>query len=264
MRVAGVLTEGCAALAIGFALTLLLSAAAVAAGADSTGQAISTTGDSTTSTAEIPPAQPLAPPPQTTVDAPVDPAQGAEEAGGGELSHEGATNGEVQAYEAAQNPAPMRPPKLHTLQEFMAEANDSSPIGVELREDRRKLSSGEQADGLLIVKVNKDSPAAHAGLHGYSTVGHSVLEGAAVAAAMVFPPAVLAIAIIEGTHVGESYDMIIGVDGKRVTNYLDFEDEMRDAKPGDVVYLSVVRNGKRVQIPVHLPATPTTTAKAAN
>ncbi len=263
MRVAGVLTEGCAALAIGFALTLSLSAVAVA-GADSTGQAIGATGDSTTSTAEIPPAQPIAPPPQTTVDAPPDPSQGTEGAGEGESNHEGATNGEIQAYEAGENPASIPAPKLHTLQEFMAEANDTSPIGVELREDRRKLSSGEQADGLLIVKVDKDSPAAHAGLHGYSTVGHSVLEGAAVAAAMVFPPAVLAIAVIEGTHVGESYDLIIGVDGKRVTNYLDFEDEMRDAKPGDVVYLSVVRNGKRVQVPVHLPATPTTTAKAAN
>jgi len=107
-------------------------------------------------------------------------------------------------------------------------------------------------------------------LHGYSTVGHSVLEGAAAAAmifapvALVFAPAMLAIAAIEGTQVGESYDMIIGVDGKRVTNYLDFEDQTRDAKPGDVVYLSVIRNGKRMQIPVHLPAAPTTTAKAIN
>jgi len=74
---------------------------------------------------------------------------------------------------------------------------------------------------------------------------------------------VLAVAVLEGTHVGESYDMIIGVDGKRVTNYLDFEDEMRDARPGDVVYLSVVRNGKRIQTPVHLPIA-TTAAKAAN
>jgi len=263
MRVAGALTECCAALAIGFALTLSLSTPATA-GAGSTEQATSTTDDSTTSTAEIPPAQPLAPPPQTTVDAPVDPSEGAEGAGVEEPNHEGAPNGEIRAYEAAQDPAALPAPKLHTLQEFMAEANDISPLGVELREDRRKLSSGQQADGLLIVKVNKDSPAAHAGLHGYSTAGHSVLEGAAVAAAMVFPPAILAIAIIEGTHVGESYDMIIGVDGKRVTNYLDFEDEMRDAKPGDVVYLSVVRNGKRMQIPVHLPATPTTTAKAVN
>jgi len=82
-----------------------------------------------------------------------------------------------------------------------------------------------------------------------------VLEGAAVAAAMVFPPAILAVAVLDQTHVGESYDMIIGVDGKRVSNFLDFEDQMREAKPGDVVYLSVIRNGTRMQVPVQVPAT---------
>jgi S1-C subfamily serine protease len=57
-------------------------------------------------------------------------------------------------------------------------------------------------------------------------------------------------------QVGESYDMIIGVDGSRVTNFLDFQDRMRDLQPGEIVYLSVVRNGKRLQ--VTLPVTATT------
>ncbi len=122
-----------------------------------------------------------------------------------------------------------------------------------MREDRRKLSGGGQADGLLIVKVHSGSPAADAGLHAYSTAGHAVLEGAAVAAAMLFPPAMLAMAVLDQTHIGESYDMIIGVDGERVTNYLDFEDRLRDVQPGDIVYLSVVRNGKRMQIAVQVP-----------
>jgi S1-C subfamily serine protease len=46
--------------------------------------------------------------------------------------------------------------------------------------------------------------------------------------------------------------MIIGVDGARVVNYLDFEDRMRDVQPGEIVYLSIVRNGDRVQVPVQV------------
>ena len=274
MRITGASTERSAALAIGLALLALSLGMAAPARAGSDGQVTGANPDAATSTAEIPPAQALAPPPQTTVEAPADPSEDpsqgaganfpAEEPGAnGELNHDAATNQQIEAYEAAQNPAPMPAPHLHSLQEFMAEGSDTSVIGVELREDRRKLSGGGEADGLLILKVHKNSPAAEAGLHGYSTAAHSALEGVALAAAMVFPPAVLVVAVLEGTHVGESYDMIIGVDGKRVTNYLDFEDEMRDAKPGDVVYLSVVRNGKRRQIPVHVPIA-AAAAKAAN
>ena len=56
--------------------------------------------------------------------------------------------------------------------------------------------------------------------------------------------------MIDYTEVGESYDMIIGVDGSRVTNFADFEERMRNVQPGELVYFSVVRNGKRIQIPV--------------
>ena len=73
--------------------------------------------------------------------------------------------------------------------------------------------------------------------------------------ALLFPPAILAVAAVEQIRFGESYDMIIGVDGMRVTNFLDFEDLMRDVRPGEIVYLSIVRDGKRVQVPVQLPRT---------
>lgn len=210
-------------------------------------------------TVEIPPLDPVAPP-QASADGVPDRhgAPGANAGGGADAAANRAVEErEIEEYEAAQNPAAPPAANLHSLQEFMNQGADSSPIGVELREDRRQLKSGQQADGLLILKVYNDSPAAAAGLRAYRTIGHSVLEGTAVAAAMFFPPAVLAIALIDETHIGESYDMIIGVDGKRVINYLDFEDQLRDVKPGDVVYLGIVRDGKRMQVPVLVPATAT-------
>lgn len=141
-----------------------------------------------------------------------------------------------------------------SARDFVAEGEETSPIGLQMRESRCKLKTGENAEGLLILKVEKDSPAAKAGLRPYKRAGHNVLEGLAIGAAMVFPPAILALPVIDYTEVGQSYDMIIGVDGSRVSNFVDFEDRMRNLQPGELVYFSVVRNGKRIQIPVPVPA----------
>ncbi len=142
---------------------------------------------------------------------------------------------------------------IGSLRDFVSEGEESSPIGVQLREARRKLKGGEEADGLLVMKVVRDSPAAKAGLKPYRRIAQNMLTGATIAAAMVFPPAILILPVLDYTQVGESYDMIIGVDGARVTNFIDFEERMRDVEPGQLVYLSVVRNGKRLQLEVPLP-----------
>jgi hypothetical protein len=161
---------------------------------------------------------------------------------------------EIVNYEKDQS-EPLLDPQLHSLQEFISEVDNTSPLGVELREERRKLRSGSEADGLLIVGVMNNSPASKAGLRAYQRTAHDVMEGVAVAAALVFPPAMLAVPIFDQVHVAETYDLIIGVDGCRVTNFVDFEDRMRDAQPGEIVYLSIVRNGDRLQVPVQLPST---------
>ncbi len=161
-------------------------------------------------------------------------------------------NPEVNRYEREQQGI-VDPQQFQDLRSFMSEGAFTSPIGVELREARRKLSTGEEADGLLIVDVVKGSPAYNAGLHAYTRATHNVMTGAALAASMIFPPAILVVPLIDYAEVGESYDMIIGVDGARVSNYLDFEDRLHDLRPGEIVYLSVVRNGKRLQIKVFVP-----------
>ncbi len=168
-------------------------------------------------------------------------------------SAEAATSPEIEEYKAAQANTPGASPRFHSLHEFLNEAGGSSPIGLELREDSGKLTTGEKFDGLAIMDVRGGSPAAKAGLRPARNTTHAVLEGATLVAALVFPPAILATAILDQTKVGESYDMLIGVDGKRVYNLIDFEDQMRDAKSGDIVYLTIVRGGQRVQVPVLIP-----------
>lgn len=156
-------------------------------------------------------------------------------------------------------------PPIESLQEFVDEGaaegqEDALPLGMVVRQDWRQLKNGHPVEGLLVVAVKPGSPAYQAGLRAYSNGVHSVLTGTAVAAAMVFPPAIFLIPVLDGTHIGERYDLIIGIDGSRVTSLLDVQQRMRYLEPGEIVYLSVVQDGARKQIPVQLPPNFTTSA----
>ncbi|HVB81896.1 MAG TPA: PDZ domain-containing protein [Candidatus Binataceae bacterium] len=164
----------------------------------------------------------------------------------------GSQGSQVVNYEANQE-MPLGEPQLHSLQEFMNEGVNASPLGVELQEGARRTKSGREVDGLLVVALEPGGPAEHAGVQAGHREAHDVLEGAAVAASLVFPPAVLAVPVIETIQLGENYDLIIGVDGNRVTNFMDFQDQLRDAQPGETVYLNILRSGKRLQVPVEMP-----------
>lgn len=145
-------------------------------------------------------------------------------------------------------------PGMGGPRDFLPEGVEISPIGLEMRQSHCRLKTGETAEGLLILNVVKNSAAAKAGLRSYKRAGHNVLEGLAIGAAMVFPPAILAVPVIDYTEVGESYDVIIGIDGARVSTIVDFEYQMHSIQPGQIVYFNVVRSGKRIQIPVPVPA----------
>jgi len=191
-------------------------------------------------TAEIPPANP-ADASQQQQPSPAD-------------SQSSYQSNEVLRYQEEQSGMP--PEQLRSLQEFDSEGELSTPFGMQLREAKRTLKSGEEADGLLITVVAKGSPAAAVGLHAYSHGVHDALTGVVVASSMVpFGQfAILLLPVLDYAQVGESYDMIIGVDGSRVTNFLDFQDRMRDLQPGELIYLSVVRDGKRLQVTMPVPA----------
>jgi len=186
-------------------------------------------------------------PPGTTVIPPAAQDQAAQPGTGA-----ASTGSQVVNYEANQQ-MPLNEPQLHSLQEFMNEGVNTSPLGVELQEGARRSKSGREVDGLLVVALQPGSPAEVAGVQAGHRVAHDVLEGAAVAASLVFPPAVLAVPVIETIQLGENYDLIIGVDGNRVTNFIDFQDQLRDAQPGETVYLNILRSGKRLQVPVEMP-----------
>lgn len=178
------------------------------------------------------------------------PDGGAGSAASGEM---GAPSGQIVNYQQYQN-AQHIDPQLRSLQEFIQEGDNTSSLGIEVQEAQRKTRSGKMADGLVIVGVIKGSPADLAGLRAYRRTTSDVIKVVAVGAALVFPPAVLVAALADQVNIGDTYDLIIGVDGTRVTNFLDFEDRIREVQPGEIVYLNIVRNGKRMQVPVNVPA----------
>jgi hypothetical protein len=178
------------------------------------------------------------------------PDGGAGSAATGEM---GAASGQIVNYQQYQN-AQGIDPQLRSLQEFIQEGDNTSSLGIEVQEAQRKTRSGKMANGLVIVGVIKGSPADLAGLRAYRRTTSDVIKVVAVGAALVFPPAVLVAAMADQVSIGETYDLIIGVDGTRVTNFLDFEDRIHEVQPGEIVYINIVRNGARMQVPVNVPA----------
>jgi len=191
-------------------------------------------------------------PPLSTTEVPpviVPPSQNAEAPGS--VPFEGANpatpGGQIQVP-----PAELRQ-ELQSMRDFMADGDSTSSLGMVLHEDHRAVDGSGEAAGLLVVDVMPGTPAAQAGLRGLRAGISNTISGLAFVASMFFPPATMAAAAVTSARIGESYDLIIGVDGQRVTNFIEFSDRMRFARPGELVYLSISRNGRRIQVPVTVP-----------
>ena len=142
---------------------------------------------------------------------------------------------------------------LHSLDEYVNETGGASFLGMTVRKQQIELNSGRQVQGLEIVDVALGSPAASAGLQGCRQTVQNILKVAAVGAAMIFPPAMLALPIVAVMPLGETPDLIIAVDASRVTNVGEFEDQIRDVEPGEIVYLTILHRGTREQVRLLLP-----------
>jgi hypothetical protein len=125
-----------------------------------------------------------------------------------------------------------------------------SPIGALVQHNCVKLVTKQMACGLAVLEVRPGSPAAIAGMRPYSGLVHTLLGATVVGVAMVFPPAFAAIGLVDNNHVGEAFDLIIGVDGQRIHAISDFQRAISEVRLGDVIYVTVVRQGKRLQLPV--------------
>jgi S1-C subfamily serine protease len=127
-----------------------------------------------------------------------------------------------------------------------------SQLGIDVKNGESTLQSIYQFDGVEIVGVLPGSPGAAAGLKGERRQLQTIMTVGLLAASMFFPPAVMGVAVLESSGVGESHEFIIAVDGIRTHDIKDFGAALSQAEPGEIVYLTVVSNSQRKQLQVPL------------
>ena len=99
----------------------------------------------------------------------------------------------------------------------------------------------ETRDGLVVRQVAKGGPADKAGIRGGRVIVQQLKRGNMVLAERPVPDY-------------SEADRVVGFDGEELRTGVQFQDKLWSHKPGDVVTLSVVRGGQRVDIPVKLRA----------
>ncbi len=110
--------------------------------------------------------------------------------------------------------------------------------GKVIRADIGIVAVKEMDKGLQIVKLNKGGPAEKAGLQGWKTVRRRVTRGPLVYDVEREDPS--------------GADVIVDVDGKPVESAAAFLDTIEEHQPGERVVLTILRQGRQLQVPVTL------------
>lgn len=124
-------------------------------------------------------------------------------------------------------------------------ANESRPyLGIGVQSIYSNDRPGRTIAGLEVVSVDRNSPAAIAGLRGRGKMT-AVGESGATVGAMMPPLNLFVMPLLKKTgSLGEGGDLIVAIDDRRISNDLDLQSELASLKPGDTIYLTIVRAEK--------------------
>jgi S1-C subfamily serine protease len=112
--------------------------------------------------------------------------------------------------------------------------------GKVVRADIGIVAVKEMDKGLQIVELNKGGPSERAGLQGWKTVRKRVTRGP------------LAYDVEHRDPSGA--DIIVALDGQPVESAATFVEKMEEHQPGERVVLTILRQGRQLQVPVTLGA----------
>ncbi len=112
--------------------------------------------------------------------------------------------------------------------------------GKVVRADIGIVAVKEMDKGLQIVQVNKGGPAEKAGLQGWKNVRRRVTRGPLVYDVERQDPS--------------GADIIVAMDGQPLESGAAFLEKIEEHQPGDRVVLTILRQGRQLQVPVTLGA----------
>jgi S1-C subfamily serine protease len=112
--------------------------------------------------------------------------------------------------------------------------------GRVVRADIGIVAVMETDRGLQIVRINEGGPAEQAGLRGWRTMQQQVTRG----------PLVYTIKRDDRSQA----DYILAVDGQPVASASAFIEKIEQHRPGDRITLTILRDGRRTEVPVTLGA----------
>jgi len=113
-------------------------------------------------------------------------------------------------------------------------------LGVEVKFAEECFKGGEEY-GLEVTKVDANSPAAVAGLHGATEIGAGAAAATTIAGIIPFVTPLIGHYLEQPGAPGHDGDLIIAVNDQRVRSQLDLQDQLNQLKPGDTMYLTVLR-----------------------
>jgi hypothetical protein len=190
--------------------------------------AADSTNDGSDQTLEIAPRIPAPPPPASAST----PAVGASGAGGDSSAPDNAIGSPDMSTADLNGGAPSD----------AAAAEPKRPyLGVAVQTIFSDDQPGHTIMGLEVVSVDPGSPAQHAGLLGRTQMT-SVGASGATAGALIPPLDLIMMPLLKKAgSLGKTGDLIVAVDDQRVTGDLDLQDQLAALKPGDTIYLTIVR-----------------------
>ncbi len=130
-------------------------------------------------------------------------------------------------------------------------------LGLAVQRIESHSTPGRDVVGLEIVSVDPGSPAERAGLKGRGPMTRLGASGATAGALMAPLDIALMPLLKRAGQLGHTGDLIVAIDGRRIMGEVDLETALAESKPGDTIYLTIVRQGagsarKTTMIPVKL------------
>jgi S1-C subfamily serine protease len=113
--------------------------------------------------------------------------------------------------------------------------------GKVIRADIGIVAVAETDQGLQIVQTNRGGPAERAGLRGWKKVQREITRGPLVYTVERNDPS--------------AADVIVAVDGEAVDKAAAFVEKIEEHRPGEQIVLTIIREGRQMQVPVTLGST---------